>query len=59
MCENGLTRRMLRHRGLGQYGTRENRVIRSFVVLFTEGDGEQIKDSVVDGTCSTQGGNEE
>lgn len=49
MYENGLTRRML--------GNRENCVVRSFVILFTEGDGEQIKDSVVDGTRSTQGGN--
>lgn len=44
--------------GWGQHGTRENCVISSFFILFTEGDSEQIKDSVVDGTCSTQGGNE-
>jgi len=51
---------MLGHRGLGgggQHGTRENCVVRRFVILFTEGNGEQIKDSVVDGTRSTQCGN--
>lgn len=49
---------MLGHRGLGGgHGARENCIVRSFVILFTEGDGEQIKASVVGGTRSTQVGN--